>query len=102
MSDVYRDGAVHVMAERCATCIFRPGNLMSLNPGRVKSMVDMCLDDEAGAGNIPCHETTYGQCSGEAICRGFWDGYADRQGMLTMATRLGLVREVTIEELKSD
>lgn len=33
-----RDGAVWVMSEKCATCIFRPGNLMHLNDGVVARM----------------------------------------------------------------
>jgi hypothetical protein len=37
--NVYRNRQVHVLAEQCATCIFRPGNLMELCPGRVRGMV---------------------------------------------------------------
>jgi hypothetical protein len=92
----FHDGHVHVLADRCPTCIFRPGNLMTLEPGRVKDMVDACLRDPEGAGNIPCHETLDGR---QAICRGFWDGYSDRLWLLRMAAVMGVVREVTLEEL---
>jgi hypothetical protein len=92
-SNVFRDGPdgprVHVMAERCPTCIFRPGNLMTLNPGTVKEMVDDCLKRDAG--NIPCHHTLYRRDADQAICRGFWDGYADRIQLLQVADRLGMV-----------
>lgn len=89
MTGVYRDGLVHVQADRCPTCIFRPGNLMHLDPGRVRGMVEECLADDAG--NIPCHDTLGGP---EAICRGFWDGYADRQAVLRLAVAMGIVKEV--------
>jgi len=88
---VFRDGKVHVCAEKCSTCIFRPGNLMSLGPGRVKDMVDACLADPDGAGNIPCHQTLGGD---QAICRGFYDGYADRSLLFRMAAALGAIEEV--------
>ena len=89
----YRDGMVHVQADKCATCIFHPGNMMWLQPGTVKEMVDSCLADPAGAGNIPCHETLGGP---EAICHGFWEGYADRQEVLLLAKLLRKVEYVQL------
>lgn len=63
---------VRVMAEQCSTCIFRPGNLMSLRPGRVKQMLaDVRRDDSY----IPCHQTL-GTGRPSAICRGQADAYA--------------------------
>jgi len=56
------------MAERCATCIFRPGNLMELRPGRVKEMVDAVNEAD---GCIPCHETLDDEI--QAVCRGQFD-----------------------------
>ena len=35
---VFRDGAVHVRAEQCTTCVFHPGNRMRLPPGRLAGM----------------------------------------------------------------
>jgi len=90
MRPVYRDGKVHVQSAMCSSCIFRPGNLMQLGPGRVKGMVDDCLAEEGG--NIPCHQTLGGE---QAICRGFWDAYADRSLLLRMAVALGAVQEVS-------
>ena len=83
---VYRDGAMHVLAERCATCIFRPGNLMHLRPGQVKGMVDGAI---AAQSCIPCH-ATLGPTP--AICRGFYDAHADRVQPLQLADRLGVIR----------
>lgn len=85
--EVARADGVHVLSEKCATCIFRPGNLMSLHPGRVKGMVEMAVE---AASCIPCHKTTYGQAD-PAICRGFWDSYRHRVSTLQIAERLDFV-----------
>lgn len=87
MSDVFRGGKVHVMTERCSTCIFRPGNLMRLNAGRVRNMVERCLGTMGG--NIPCHQTL--DLDHQAICRGYWDGYAEKDVLLISALRLNIV-----------
>jgi hypothetical protein len=72
---VYHEGKVHVMAEMCSTCVFRPGNLMRLAPGRLKDMVDTSVADGAG---ITCHKTIHGRAEQEATCRGFFDASASR------------------------
>lgn len=87
-TNVWREGALHVQAEKCATCIFRPGNLMSLEKGRVEGMVAEAVQI---AGVIPCHDTLGGL---ENICRGFWDVHRNRVGLLQVAERMGLVVEV--------
>jgi len=86
---VYRDGWLHVKAERCETCIFRPGNPMQLNEGRVRQMVDECLASMGG--HVTCHDTLDGD---RAVCRGYWDGYRDRDVLLSLAERTEIVREV--------
>jgi hypothetical protein len=62
-------GLIRIMARRCDTCIFRGGNLMHLEPGRVKGMVEDVVRAE---GHIPCHDTLdYGHTDlPGAICRG--------------------------------
>lgn len=90
-SNVYNHGLVHVMPERCSTCIFRPGNLMSLHPGRVKDMVDEAISE---AGVIPCHKTIHGQREQNAVCRGFLDSYTDQVPALRLAVDIGLIEEV--------
>lgn len=82
--NVYRDGRVYVCREMCATCIFRPGNLMQLQPGRVRSMVD---EARSGESTIVCHSTLHK--SQNAACRGFFDRYPTQP--LQIADRLGLV-----------
>lgn len=83
MSDgPYRDGKVHVCREMCATCIFRPGNLMELRSGRVREMVDEALASES---SIRCHQTLDEGCG--AVCRGFYDRHTTQP--LQIAQRLG-------------
>lgn len=68
----YRDGQVHVCAQRCATCVFRPGNLMHLGPRRLKELLD---DNLAADSALTCHETLPEWPNGRppAVCRGFFD-----------------------------
>lgn len=89
---VYSDGKVHVMPDKCSSCIFRPGNLMHLNAGRVKEMVDGSIQS---GGVIPCHQTIHGQREQEAVCRGFFDSYADQVPALRLAQAMHLIEEVT-------
>lgn len=86
-TDVFRDGRVHVMAERCKTCIFHPGNRMRLSKGRVKQMVKSCMGQPGG--NIPCHDTL--DQDHQAICRGYWDGPGQQDSLLAWAIALDIV-----------
>lgn len=81
--NVYRDGHVHVQAELCSTCIFRPGNLMQLRSGRVRGMVDEARENDSA---IVCHQTLDGDSS---VCRGFFDRFPTQP--LQLAERLGMV-----------
>lgn len=90
---VYSAGKVHVLSEKCSTCIFRPGNLMYLNPGRVKMMVDGSI---GGGGAITCHKTIHEQTEQEAVCRGFFDSYADQVPGLALARDIGIIEEVDL------
>lgn len=85
-TNVYRGGAVHILAAKCSTCIYRPGNLMRLEPGRRESMEAEAVK---GSGVIPCHKTLGGR---EAVCRGYFDTQKHVVGLLSAAERLGLVR----------
>ena len=84
--NVYRGGLVHVLARRCDTCVFRPGNLMHLQPGRVRDMVDQAV---AKGSVIVCHATL--GTDANACCRGFWDAHRDRVQALQVAERLDVV-----------
>jgi hypothetical protein len=67
-----------LLSEQCATCIFHPGNLMHLMPGRLKQLSGETLRDDSF---IPCHETLeYGprEWPERAVCRGWWDAYHDQ------------------------
>ena len=80
-TDVYRNERVHVKAKMCDTCIFRPGNVMDLEPGRVEQMT---RDATRNNSCIPCHKTTY-QGGGEAVCRGFFELHASMPLRLAVA-----------------
>lgn len=83
-----------LLSRKCATCIFRPGNLMHLRPGRVTEMVRSAV---AGGGTITCHSTLeYGEHPdyGEAVCRGFYDSVGPRSQIVRIVERLGGYTEV--------
>ena len=83
MKKPYRNGSVHVCREMCATCIFRPGNLMSLQVGRVAQMVHTATLHQSA---IICHETLD---ANQAVCHGFFKKHAT--GPLRIADRLNLI-----------
>lgn len=85
-TNVFDGTHVHVMERMCATCIFRPGNLMHLEEGRVEQMVKDATKEE---GVIPCHSTIHGSRDQEAVCKGFFDFHPTR--LLQVAGRLGYV-----------
>ena len=98
-TEVFRDGRVHVQERKCSTCIYRPGNLMKLDPGRKESMEAGAIE---GGGVIPCHQTIeayHGEHGQESVCRGFFD-VAKHEGLLAVAERLGIVEFTQIEEDK--
>ena len=88
-TDVYRDGQVHVLSEKCKSCIFRSvndGRIMGLAPGRVAGMV---LEARANESVIPCH-TTMWETDAPAVCRGYWD-LPNRPVTLDLAVAMGVV-----------
>lgn len=87
----YRSGKVHVCESMCSTCIFRPGNLMDLSPGRVQGMVSSAVKNDTA---IICHSTLDGD---NAVCRGFFDRHKTQP--LQMAERMGLIELVSPQEL---
>ena len=86
----YRDGAVHVLSEKCSTCVFRPGNLMHLPDGRLEEMVQDTLH---AASSITCHQTLpYGGYEARpAVCRGFYDVYRGEIQALRMAAAMDML-----------
>jgi hypothetical protein len=88
-------GAPRLLNEKCSTCVFRPGNLMHLRPGRLTLMIRNAL---TGGGWITCHQTlSYGEHPdfGEAICRGFYDMHGDRSNLIRIMERLDGFTEVS-------
>lgn len=96
VAPVYSNGRVYVLSELCPTCIFRPGNLMRLSPGRVAAMVKDALADDAGS--VTCHSTLYGQAPQQGICRGWWERYASRSMTLRLAIAVDIVTFISFDE----
>ena len=90
----YRDGKVHVAREKCSTCIFRPKE-RPVEGARVAEMIRETMSEPGG--NIVCHHTLYdmdGKDDREhAICRGWYDRFADRDPILRMAQAEGIIVE---------
>lgn len=87
----YRGGEVHVLEERCATCIFRTpedGQIKGLEPGRIADLIKTNLE---GGAAVPCHSTVYEPDVEPAVCRGFYDRYADQVPALRLARSLGVI-----------
>ena len=81
----WRDGKLWVLTRKCGTCIYRPGNLMKLAPGRVEEMTQTCIRENTV---IPCHSTLDGPRS---VCRGLYDVHYRNVGILQVADRLGFL-----------
>jgi len=89
-SDVAEPGEIRLCSRMCDTCVFRPGNLMLLEPGRVADMVRAARRDE---GHITCHKTL--DTDAPAICRGYADGPdAGRSLALRFGRALGWIKEI--------
>lgn len=86
--NVFSDNELRVCIRKCSTCIYRPGNLMTLRDGRKESMEAEAV---ANLSVIPCHKTL--GLEEQAVCRGFFDTQK-HNGLLSAAERLGLVKEV--------
>lgn len=81
----FRDGKLWVLTDKCATCVFRPGNPMHLRDGVVDDMVrHSVLTNTVFA----CHETLDGPRS---VCKGLVDVYHDHLGIIQVAERLDLL-----------
>lgn len=65
--NAFRSGRVHIMERMCDSCIFRPGNLMNLDPGRLEQMTETAIRSNTA---IICHSTLRDD---NAVCRGFFN-----------------------------
>jgi hypothetical protein len=62
-----------LLAVKCTTCVFRPGNLMHLREGRFRDLIAANLAADAA---LICHKTLpHGEHPevGPAVCRGYYD-----------------------------
>lgn len=83
-----------LLSERCSTCILRHGDKMHLGAEHTAAFVRQAL--HAGS-YVVCHQTlTYGDYPdfGPAICRGFFDAYADRSPALRLLRAFSRLTEV--------
>jgi hypothetical protein len=80
---------LRVLAEQCSTCIFRPGNLMHLNAGRLKDMTESVVASQT---YVICHQTL-DQPLG-AVCRGSYDKVPTR--ITVAATEMGFIDFVEV------
>lgn len=80
---------MRVAVEQCSTCIFRPGNLMHLRPGRLAEMV---AEVKATESYVPCHQTLDRPLRKRVICRGSFDRY--KTLIIQLAERMGFIEWV--------
>jgi len=89
----FDENGVRLLADKCSTCIFRPDNLMRLEPGRVGSMLaDVKREDTY----VTCHKTL-GTGGPGAICRGSNDAHEGQ--LMRMARAMGWFQEVSEADL---
>lgn len=89
----FRDGTIHILDEKCSTCVFRPGNLMHLSQGRLQDLVET---NRAADTAFACHQTLPHNNEYDAppaVCRGYFDAYGSEVTPLRMATAMGLITE---------
>jgi hypothetical protein len=89
MSNTFVNGVVYVRKTRCETCIFRPGNLMNLEPGRVEGMI---ADADEAESCIPCHKHLYQGVDIEPVCKGYFDRRSSLA--LRLAEAIGVVERI--------
>jgi hypothetical protein len=96
--EVYRDGKLHVMSDKCSSCIFRSvndGRIRGLRAGRVGEMV---TEARANESVIPCHQTIHMDDEKPAVCRGYYDNSRKLVIALRLAVALDIIKFVDPEE----
>jgi hypothetical protein len=89
MGDTFRDGKVHVMAERCNACAFTPHRIV---PGSRVAQIVRDTKDEPGAHFI-CHKATLSEH--DAICHAWFETFGESDPILFMASRMGIIEPYT-------
>ena len=91
--DTYRNGKVHVLAEKCGQCAFTPRRII---PGaRVADIVRSTVEEDGA--HFICHKTTIAG-DGDAICAGWYEHFGDRDPLLRLADRMGIIERVAEPE----
>jgi hypothetical protein len=91
VANTFRDGKVHVMAEKCAQCAFTSGRIV---PGSRVAQIVRDTKDEEGAHFI-CHLTTIAG-DGDAMCAGWYDRFGEDDNLMRMADRMGIIERVPL------
>lgn len=94
--NIYRDGKIHVLSEKCATCIFNP-HTRPVDGARVAGMVRDTMAEDGST--VVCHSTLCGpedEPEEHAICRGWYDRLADRDPILRLGKAMGIIKEVPV------
>ena len=89
--NIYREGKVHVLSELCSSCIFKPHE-RPVDGARVAEMVRDTMDTDGAT--VVCHKTLYREVDEHAICRGWLDRFGERDSLLQVAERMGIIKEV--------
>jgi hypothetical protein len=87
-------GLPRLLRGKCGTCIYRPGNLMHLNPGRREEMERQAVQNGSW---IICHCTlpiNPANPGWQAICRGFYDVHGQESIGIRFAHAFGGLVEV--------
>lgn len=82
----------HLLTRKCSSCIYRPGNQMHLENGRVEEMTQRSRDQDA---NVICHQSKdmTGELTVNAWCAGSIEEVGHGQ-MIRIMNRLGLMPEM--------
>ena len=91
MTNIYRNGKVHIRARECENCLFSPNRIVS--GSRAADIVKQ-TKDTSGASFI-CHKDQVDK-EPTAICRGWWDRFYDRDPTVRLAVALDIVEEVSV------
>jgi len=87
--NIFRDDKVHVLSEKCATCIFNPAT-RPVSGNRVAGMVRDTMDTEGAT--VVCHSTLNTRPKRNAVCRGWYDRLGMRDNLLRLARVMGLIQ----------
>lgn len=89
MAAIYRDGHVHVREKQCDRCLLSKDRLVP--GGRARQIIE---DTRAAEGSsFICHRNLVSD-EPEAICRAWWDRFADEDSILRLAMYFEIVRFV--------